>query len=156
MVTAAGMATPKLEARGLTIRHGARRVLGPIDLAIAEHEHIPEMAALQLGNYLVHTPEGEMRIKSIIHDDICTGQGTRGRSQTLALSSCCAISSCRTSAARRATKRSFRHRKGGKAHGKAGSTSAVAFADLDRCAVLQRDLAHEITVENPHHPAELD
>lgn len=39
-------------------------------LAIAEHEHIPEMAALEMGNYLVHTPEGERRIKSMIVDDI--------------------------------------------------------------------------------------
>ena len=39
-------------------------------LAIAEHEHIPEMAAVELGNYLVHTPEGERRIKAMIADDI--------------------------------------------------------------------------------------
>jgi hypothetical protein len=39
-------------------------------LAIAEHEHITEMAALELGNYLVHTPEGERRIKAMIADDI--------------------------------------------------------------------------------------
>jgi len=39
-------------------------------LAIAEHEHIPEMAAIELGNYLVHTPEGERRIKAMIVDDI--------------------------------------------------------------------------------------
>ena len=39
-------------------------------LAIAEHEHIPEIAAVELGNYLVHTSEGEMQIKSIIRDDI--------------------------------------------------------------------------------------
>jgi S-ribosylhomocysteine lyase LuxS involved in autoinducer biosynthesis len=39
-------------------------------LAIAEHEHIPEMAALELGSYLVHTPEGERRIKAMIVDDI--------------------------------------------------------------------------------------
>jgi S-ribosylhomocysteine lyase LuxS involved in autoinducer biosynthesis len=39
-------------------------------LAIAEHEHIPEMAALEMGNYLVHTPEGERRIKRMIADDI--------------------------------------------------------------------------------------
>lgn len=39
-------------------------------LAIAEHERIPELAAAELGNYLVQTPEGEMRIKSIIRDDI--------------------------------------------------------------------------------------
>jgi hypothetical protein len=39
-------------------------------LAIAEHEHIPEMAALELGNYLVGTPEGEQRIRAMIVDDI--------------------------------------------------------------------------------------
>ena len=39
-------------------------------LAIAHHEHIPEMAALELGNYLVHAPDGEMQIKTIIRDDI--------------------------------------------------------------------------------------
>ena len=39
-------------------------------LAIAEHEHIPEIAALELGNYLVHTPDGERRIKAMIADDI--------------------------------------------------------------------------------------
>ena len=27
--------------------------------AIAEHEHIPLMAAVELGNYLIHTPDGE-------------------------------------------------------------------------------------------------
>jgi S-ribosylhomocysteine lyase LuxS involved in autoinducer biosynthesis len=39
-------------------------------LAIAEHEHIPEMAAVEMGNYLVHTAEGERRIKRMILDDI--------------------------------------------------------------------------------------
>jgi hypothetical protein len=40
-------------------------------LAIAQHEHIPEIAAAELGNYLVlHAPAGEMRIKSIIRDHI--------------------------------------------------------------------------------------
>jgi len=39
-------------------------------LAIAEHEHLTEMAALELGNYLVHTPEGERRIKAMIVEDI--------------------------------------------------------------------------------------
>ena len=27
-------------------------------LAIAHHEHLPEIAAAELGNYLCHTPEG--------------------------------------------------------------------------------------------------
>jgi hypothetical protein len=39
-------------------------------LAIAEHERIPELAAAELGNYLVRTPEGETAIKAMIRDDI--------------------------------------------------------------------------------------
>ncbi len=39
-------------------------------LAIRDHEHIPEMIAVELGNYLVHTPTGEKRIKRMIIDDI--------------------------------------------------------------------------------------
>ena len=38
--------------------------------AIAQHEHLPEMAALELGSYLVHTAEGVPMIKRIILDDI--------------------------------------------------------------------------------------
>jgi len=39
-------------------------------LAIAEHEHLPEMVALELGNYLTHTASGEKRIKRMICDDM--------------------------------------------------------------------------------------
>ena len=39
-------------------------------LAIAEHEHVPEMIAAELGNYLVQTPAGEKRIKAMIVDDM--------------------------------------------------------------------------------------
>ena len=38
--------------------------------AIAEHEHVPEMVALELGRYLCQTPEGERRISRMIVDDI--------------------------------------------------------------------------------------
>lgn len=38
--------------------------------AIAAHEHIPEMAAAELGSWLCHTQEGERRIRRIILDDI--------------------------------------------------------------------------------------
>lgn len=38
--------------------------------AIAEHEHIPELAAAEMGNYLCRTPGGELRIKRMIIDDI--------------------------------------------------------------------------------------
>ena len=39
-------------------------------LAIAEHENLPEIVALELGNYLVHTRQGEARIERMILDDI--------------------------------------------------------------------------------------
>ena len=39
-------------------------------LAIAEHENIPEMVAVELGSYLVHSAAGEKRIKRMIVDDI--------------------------------------------------------------------------------------
>jgi hypothetical protein len=54
-------------------------------LAIAEHEHIPEIAAAELGNYLVQTPEGELRIKSIIRDDIAHARSRADRRHELAL-----------------------------------------------------------------------
>lgn len=38
--------------------------------AIAEHEHIPSITAVALGNYLVHTPEGVPMLKRMILDDI--------------------------------------------------------------------------------------
>ncbi|WP_428609782.1 hypothetical protein [Sedimenticola sp.] len=39
-------------------------------MAIAEHEHIPEIVALELAQYLVHLPEGTVVIKRMILDDI--------------------------------------------------------------------------------------
>ena len=39
-------------------------------LAIANHEHIPEVAAAELGDYLVHTPDGELSIRGMIREDI--------------------------------------------------------------------------------------
>ena len=54
-------------------------------LAIAHHEHIPEIAAAELGNYLVHTPEGERRIKAIIRDDIAEACACGNRTRELAL-----------------------------------------------------------------------
>ena len=46
----------------------------PEILAIAEHEHVPEMIALELGNYLLRSPTGEACIKGIILDDIRQAQ----------------------------------------------------------------------------------
>jgi hypothetical protein len=56
-------------------------------LVIAQHEHIPQMAAVELGNYLIHTPSGEKRLKQIIVDDIEAAQrdGDRHRLVTLKL-----------------------------------------------------------------------
>lgn len=38
--------------------------------AIAEHEHIPDMVAIELGGYLMRTENGEFTIKQMILDDI--------------------------------------------------------------------------------------
>ena len=56
-------------------------------LAIAHHERLPEIAAVELGHYLVRTPEGELRIKAIIRDDIeeARARGDRGREVALKL-----------------------------------------------------------------------
>ena len=39
-------------------------------LALAEHEHIPEIAATALGAYLLHRPDGPQKIRAMIEDDI--------------------------------------------------------------------------------------
>lgn len=54
-------------------------------LAIARHEHIPEIAAAELGNYLVRTPGGEMQIKNIIRDDIAEARSCGDRMRELGL-----------------------------------------------------------------------
>ena len=47
-------------------------------LAIAEHEHLPEIAAAAFASYLVHQePHGLDRVRDMIADDIRTAQ-TRG------------------------------------------------------------------------------
>ncbi|MEM7021525.1 MAG: hypothetical protein AAF637_02930 [Pseudomonadota bacterium] len=45
--------------------------------AIAEHEHLTETVALELGNCLIEGPDGEFRVKQMIIDDITSAQ-TRG------------------------------------------------------------------------------
>lgn len=56
-------------------------------LAIAQHEHIPEIAAVEMGNYLIQTASGEKRIKAMIVDDIeaARRQGDHRRVLTLKL-----------------------------------------------------------------------
>ena len=39
-------------------------------IAIAEHEHLPDMLALELGDYLCRTTDGELRVKRMIVEDI--------------------------------------------------------------------------------------
>jgi len=43
-------------------------------LAIAEHENLPEVVALELGNALAQTRKGERRIEEMIVDDIVAAQ----------------------------------------------------------------------------------
>lgn len=38
--------------------------------SIAQHEHIPEIVALEYGHYLIESPEGIPLLKRIILDDI--------------------------------------------------------------------------------------
>lgn len=57
-------------------------------LAIAEHEHIPEMAAIEMGNYLIHTPSGEKRIKAMIVDDLELARHEGDLRRILALKLC--------------------------------------------------------------------
>jgi S-ribosylhomocysteine lyase LuxS involved in autoinducer biosynthesis len=56
--------------------------------AIAEHEHIPEMAALELGHYLVHTDSGEKRIHAMIVDDMRAARHEGNLERLLALKAC--------------------------------------------------------------------
>lgn len=38
--------------------------------AVAEHEHLPEIVALEYAQYLVELPDGSRRLRRIILDDI--------------------------------------------------------------------------------------
>lgn len=53
--------------------------------AIAEHEHITEMAALELAQYLVQTPDGVLMIKKMILDDIETAEAHHDSKRLLCL-----------------------------------------------------------------------
>ena len=57
-------------------------------LAIAEHEHIPRMAAVELGSYLAQTPAGERRIKEMIVEDIAHALEQNDRERVLTLKVC--------------------------------------------------------------------
>jgi hypothetical protein len=53
--------------------------------AIAAHEHVPEIVAAELGNYLVHSDRGVPSIKRIIHDDIEAARARGDRQRVLHL-----------------------------------------------------------------------
>jgi hypothetical protein len=38
--------------------------------AIAEHEHLPEIVALELGHYLMRGPDGDLLVSHMLIDDI--------------------------------------------------------------------------------------
>jgi len=53
--------------------------------AIAQHEHIPEIASTELANYLVNAPDGELCIKAMIRDDVANACVRGDRARELAL-----------------------------------------------------------------------
>ena len=54
-------------------------------LAIAHQQRIPEIAAAELGDYLVRTPGGELRIKSMIRDELAEARARGDRERELKL-----------------------------------------------------------------------
>jgi hypothetical protein len=54
-------------------------------LAIAEHEHLPEIAATALAQYLLNHEHGTEQIRDMIVDDIHAAQKRRDRSHVLTL-----------------------------------------------------------------------
>ena len=53
--------------------------------AIAEHEHLPMIVAAELGNYLIQGPDGALKVKRIIVDDIRAAAAVRDQARVLAL-----------------------------------------------------------------------
>ncbi len=53
--------------------------------AIARHEHLPSLAALALGEYLVHGPDGCPRVRRMILDDIEAARGRHDHLEVLKL-----------------------------------------------------------------------
>lgn len=53
--------------------------------AIAEHEHIPELPAAELGACLLRRPDGVARIRAMILDDIAEAQRRRNYARSARL-----------------------------------------------------------------------
>jgi DNA repair protein RadC len=54
-------------------------------LAIAEHEHLPEIAATALAQYLLCHERGSERVRDMIVDDIRQAESTGDKAHTLTL-----------------------------------------------------------------------
>jgi hypothetical protein len=54
-------------------------------LAIAEHEHLPEIAATALAQYLLSQQHGSDRVRDMIVDDIRSAQVARDKERVLTL-----------------------------------------------------------------------
>ena len=54
-------------------------------LAIAEHEHIPEMAATALAQYLLAKESGSEKVRDMIVDDIRRAQASGDKNHVLTL-----------------------------------------------------------------------
>jgi hypothetical protein len=52
-------------------------------LAIAEHEHLPEIVACALAEYLLHQEHGPVKIRDMIVDDVRAAQARGERVRTL-------------------------------------------------------------------------
>jgi hypothetical protein len=53
--------------------------------AIAEHEHLPEMVAVEAGAYLSQTGAGHEAIRRMIEEDIAVAEAARDPTRVLAL-----------------------------------------------------------------------
>ncbi len=53
--------------------------------AIAAHEHIPQIVAVELASYLLHEPDGTVRIRKIILDDIAEAEAANDAERVLTL-----------------------------------------------------------------------
>lgn len=53
--------------------------------AIAEHEHLPELVALELGQYLAQTSDGQLAIRRMILDDIGVAEAAGNQEKVLRL-----------------------------------------------------------------------
>jgi hypothetical protein len=54
-------------------------------LAIAEHEHLPEIAATALAQYLMCNKHGSEQVRDMIVDDIRKAEASRNKAHTLTL-----------------------------------------------------------------------